>query len=159
MVLAWQWAPIEYATGFPHPNPEFKGMYVSKANIDQEPHTRWLGYLFGLGIISLLTSLLVMGNRKNGKPTGIIKWIGITMVIYAMAYSGMVISHWQYAANDGGSFFQFMPVPTAWMIMGIWFIPLILTLVYIVKFEDWIISDEEIKEFHLYLENRNSTEA
>ena len=156
MILAWQWSPVEFATGFPHPNPEFKGMYISKTNIDVVPHTKWLGYLFGLGIIGLFSSLLVLGNRKNGKATGIVKWIFITMIIYTIAFSGMVFSHWDYAANNGGNFFKFMPIPTAWMIIGIWSIPLILTAVYIVKFEDWIISDEEIKAFHDYLDNKNS---
>ena len=145
------------ATGAPHP--EFKGMFVSPANIDLEPHTRWLGYLFGLGIIALFGIMLFIGNRKGGKVTSIGKWLTIGLVLYILVYTLMVISHWSYAAENGGPFFLFMPAPTAWMIFGAWFVPLVITFAYVFKFEDAVISDEEIESFHQYLKEQKNTDT
>lgn len=146
MLLAWIWSPLAQATGVPHP--EYKGMYISVANIDEARHTRWLGYFFGLGIIGVFGSFLFLGNRKKGKLTPISQWLWIGIVMYSIAYSGMVFSHWEYVAEGGGAFVLSMPIPTAWMICGVWFVPAIITLVYILKFESWIISEEEIATFH-----------
>jgi len=146
MGMAAVWSPIPNATGAPHP--EFNGMMISVANIDEAPHTRWLGYFFGLAIIGVFGSFLFLGNRKKEKLTPIKKWLWIGLILYTLVYTGMVLSHWSYVANDGGPFFMSMPAPTAWMIFGVWFVPIIITLTYIIKFEDWIISDKEIKDFH-----------
>ncbi len=145
------------ATGAPHP--EFEGMLISPANIDQEPHTKWLGYLFGFGVITLFGVMLFIGNRKKEKITSIGKWIGLGLIVYLIVYTGLVVSHWSYVKNDGGDFFMFMPIPTAWMIFGAWFVPLIITLAYTLKFEEAVISDQEIKEFHDFLASQEEIVA
>ncbi len=142
------------ATGIPHP--EFKGMFVAPNNIDQAPHTRWLGYLYGITIILLFGTFLIIGNRKKGKVTSIGKWIGVAIVIYLIVFTLMVVSHWSYSDNDGGPFALMMPAPTAWMIYGVWFVPLIITIAYIFKFEEAIISDLEIEDFHKFIKENET---
>lgn len=151
VLLAQIWSPVDFAFGYPHP--EYKGMMISKANIDQQPHTRWLGILFGAGIIALFGSFMLIGNRKKGKLTGLGKYVIIGIGAYFLAYTGLVVSHWSYVANDGGAFFASMPIPTAWMIFGVWFVPLIITVSYILNFEKEIISENDIKEFQDFLES------
>lgn len=145
------------ATGVPHP--DFKGMLISPANIDEVTHTRWLGYLFGTGIIALFGVMLFIGNRKKGRITSMGKWLWLGIIAYFLVYTALVISHWMYAANKGGPFVFSMPVPTAWMIFGAWFIPLIITIAYVVKFDDAVISEEEIESFHEYLKEQNKSGA
>lgn len=142
------------ATGVDHP--KFKGMKISPANIDQQTSTRWLGYLFGLAIILLFGVMLFIGNRKKGAITSIGKPLAFGIIIYLIVFSMMVFSHWSYAINDGGPFSLLMPTPTAWMIYGVWFVPLIITFSYIFNFEDAIISDDEIQEFHAFLKEQKS---
>ncbi len=144
--LAYFWSPMAQATGLPHP--QFPGMYISTANIDQAVHTRWLGYLFGLAIIVLFGSFLFLGNRKKGKSTPMKKWLWIGLGAYVFVFSGMVFSHWQYVMDGGGEFLGFLPLPTAWMIVGVWLTPIIITAAYSIKFDDWIISEAEIAAFH-----------
>ena len=150
ILLAGLIAPIPAATGIPHP--EFSGMYIAPNNIDQVTHTRWLGYLFGLGILGLFTAMLFIGNLKAGKITTIGKWLGMAMIVYMIVFSFMVFSNWTYVNQVEHSFFDFMPIPTAWMIYAVWFAPLIITIAYITKFEEAIISDQEIEAFHKFLD-------
>ncbi len=148
-LIAYFWNPVEYAYGFPHP--DHPGMLISKANIDQQTNTRWLGYLFGLGIITVMFSFIFIGSRKKGRPTVLGKYIYLGLAAFLFVFSGMVFSHWKYAANEGGTFFASMPVPTAWMVFGVWFVPIIITIAFVVKFDECVISEEEIKEFEAYL--------
>jgi len=152
VMCAQFWGPVDNAVGTPHA--EHPGMMVSKTNIDQYAHSRWLGYLFGLGIIGVLGSLVLIGVRKKARSTSLTKYVYTGLITYLLVFSGMVISHWNYAANDGGTFFASMPAPTAWMIFGVWFVPLIITVAFILRFEDSVISDEEITEFKNYLASR-----
>ena len=152
IVLAGVLPTVPGATGAPHP--EFPGMFISPADIDQEDHTRWLGYLFGLGIIALFGIMLLVGNRKKGKFTSIRPWLIIGLIIYTLVYTGMTVSHWSYSLNEGGPFILSMPAPTTWMIVGVWFVPFIITIAYILKFEDAVISDQEIEEFERFIEER-----
>jgi len=82
---------VPAATGIPHP--EFgTNILIAPNNIDQEPHTRWMGYLYGLGILGIFWSFLTIGTRKNGKKTVMVKWISICFVLYILVYT-MIHEH------------------------------------------------------------------
>ena len=159
ILLAAVMPEVQDATGVPHPdhyNHETnKGMSVSKANINQVPHTRWLGYLFGLGVIGLFASFIFIGSRKKGRLTGISKWLTIGFGVYILAYTGMCVTHWNYTNTGEANFFIWMPTTTAWMIYGVWFVPLIITVAYVIGFERWIISPEEEADLHSFLQQHN----
>ncbi|MEL6122337.1 MAG: hypothetical protein AAFQ02_01625 [Bacteroidota bacterium] len=144
--------PVQYATGFPHP--EIKGILISKANIDQQETTKWLGYFFGLAIIGLMGFLISHGSRKQEKPTKLGRYIWIGIMAYVSVYSAMVFSHWSYVSEDGGAFFGGMPIPTAWMIFGVWFVPLIIMFGFIKEFESSVISDKEVADFKSFLQDQ-----
>lgn len=147
---------VPYATGLPHP--EFgTNILIAPNNIDQASHTRWMGYLYGLGILGIFWSFLTIGTRKKGKKTIMVKWISICFVIYVFVYTMMTISHWSYTDNNGSDFIFSMPLPTAWMIYGMWFVPMIITIAFVVFFERAVISDEEIKDFEDYIKSRQES--
>jgi len=106
---------VPAATGMPHPEYGVN-ILIAPNNIDQEPHTRWLGYFYGLGIIGIFWSFLTIGTRKKGQRTVMVKWIAICFVLYLFVYTMMTRSHWSYTDNAGGDFVLSMPEPTAWMI-------------------------------------------
>ncbi len=144
---------VPLATGIPHP--EFgTNILVSPNNIDQQSHTRWLGYLYGLGIIGVFWTFITIGTRKKGKRTVIFRWVAVCFVIYILVYTMMTRSHWAYTNHNGSDFVMSMPEPTAWMIYGMWFVPIIITLAFVVFFEKAVISDEEIEEFERYIKSR-----
>ena len=152
IIIAQFFDPIQGVTGIPHP--DIKGMMISPSNTDQFEHTRWLGYLWALGIISVFGSIFFIGNRKKGKVTSIGKWLYIFTITYAIIFTFMIFSNWKYVQNTENIFVSQMPIPTAWMIYGVWFFPLFITLLYMLKFEEWVISSEEEEELADFLKNR-----
>lgn len=144
---------VPFATGMPHP--EFgTNILIAPNNIDQESHTRWLGYLYGLGVIGIFWTFITIGTRKKGKRTVMFKWVSACFVIYILVYTMMTRSHWAYTENKGSEFVLSMPEPTAWMIYGMWFVPVIITIAFVVFFEKAVISDQEIKEYEDYIKSR-----
>lgn len=141
---------VAQATGVPHP--EIAGMMVREHSIYDATHTKILGLLWGLGIISLMVLFLLIGNRKNEKLTAMAKWLGVAMTIYVPVFFLMIYTDWNH---NSGAYFTWLPVPTAWMVYGVWFVPLIITFAYYFKFESCIISPEEEKEFMEFLEKHN----
>jgi len=69
----------------------------------------------------------------------------------------MTRSHWAYTDHEGSEFVLSMPEPTAWMIYGMWFVPVIITVAFVVFFEKAVISDKEIKEFEHYIKSRTES--
>lgn len=145
--------PVEHLTGVPHP--EFQGMLIAPDTTDHYSHTKWLGYLFGCGVLLLFLVMLLIGNRKKGKIASIGPWIIGGMFFYFVGFSLMVFSNWTYVHNVTNEFIFQMPKPTAWMIYVVWFVPLIITISYIVKFEDSIISKDEITAFQEFLREQS----
>jgi hypothetical protein len=60
----------------------------------------------------------------------------------------MVFAYWDYQETNSTSYFGGFPIPTAWMLYGMWFVPAIITSAYIFKFDDWVLTKEEEKQFH-----------
>ena len=148
---------VPYATGIPHP--EFgTNILIGPNNIDQEAHTRWLGYLFGIGIIGVFWTFLSIGSRKKGNPTIMYRWIAFCFVLYIISFTMMTTSHWTYGASSVSDFVMMMPEPTAWMIYVMWFLPIIITVAFVIFFERAVISDEEIASFEEYIANRKQSE-
>jgi len=145
-------SPLDGVTGSPHP--DFKGMMISAGNTDQQVHTKWLGYLFALGVLAVFMSVLFIANRKYGKVTGMGKWLGIFAILYTFVFSLMIFSNWDYVNSSDNRFIGQMPKPTAWMIYVIWLFPFFITIVYVLKFNDWVISPEEEKELSDFLEGK-----
>ena len=145
--------PIPGLTGAPHP--EFKGMMISDGNTDLFTHLRWLGLLFALAVVSIFGCVFLIGTLKKGKTTGIGKWLGVFTICYALIFLFMVLTNWDYAQNTNNRFTALMPIPTAWMIYGVWLFPYFITILYVWKFEEWVISPEEEKELSQFLANQN----
>ena len=155
VVLAAELLPtVEMATGVDHP--KFPGMKVSVSTVAESPVVKWLSYAYGLGIIAIFGGFLWIGNVKNGKTTRMGLAVLIMIIVYTIAYSFMVVTHWSYSANSENHFFGFLPVPTAWMIWGMWFLPLIYTVIYVYKFNQWVISPEEEEEIKAFIKNNSS---
>ena len=146
VLIAWLLPVIPGATGIPHP--EFKGILIAPKTIDMDPVMKWVGYVWGLGVIMIFALMLFIGNRKKGKKTIVYPWLLASIALYLIIFSIMVYTNWEYLSKDESYFFWFLPKPTAWMIFGMWFCPIVITYAYIYHFETGIISEEEVRDFH-----------
>ncbi len=155
----WLTPAVPGATGSLHPT--FKTMLKSGDYAGGGVAIKWLSYLFGLGIIGIFGFCIFTGlKKKDGaipRNMRLILFFGFTA--YVIIYSLMVFSYWEFQQNDNPAFTGGFPVPTAWMLYGMWFVPAVITVTYIVKFDDWILTKEEEDRFHEIVAARRKREA
>ena len=50
------------------------------------------------------------------------------------------------------------PLPTAIMLYGLWAMPLVFVVLYVVKFDRWIVTEEDMTRFREIVESRRRTD-
>lgn len=102
--------------------------------------------LFGLlSFIALLFCLFIgVRNRINRRST----YILITACIpFLVTLSLIFYTYQDYIQSDELVLYNGFPLPTILLIYGIWFYPIVFTLLYVINFKKWVISSEEIERF------------
>lgn len=154
----WLVPGVPDATGGLHP--EFKTMLKSGDSMADTPATKWMAYLFGLGIIGIFGFALVAGARKKEAVLDqkIRRFIIFTVLVYAVVFTLTTFSYWSYHQSNSMEYFGGFPKPTAWMLYGCWFTPLLLTITYYYKFQSWVITPEEEEQFDKIVKARRERE-
>ncbi|MEL6922925.1 MAG: hypothetical protein AAFO94_02680 [Bacteroidota bacterium] len=155
----WILPPLEMATGMDHP--EFATMRHSGTSVAADTSVKWLSYFFGLGIIGIWTCCLLVGAYKTAFAVRrkIYRAIGIGIAIYVLVYTIMLFLYWQYAAGSTLTIVVGLPIPTAWMVYVFWFTPALITLLYIFKFDTYVLTGAELEQFQQIVAARKARNA
>lgn len=156
IVLIWIFPVPTAATGMLHPT--YSTMLKSGTSVAAVPLSKWLAFFFGIGVLGTFSFLLVIGAKKASavKNRKINRSLLLGIGIYLAMYGWMMLSYWSYEPGDG--FFLGFPLPTAWMLIGMGLMPLFFTVLYIVNFNNWVISPEEIATFQQIVAARRKRE-
>lgn len=158
LIISLWFLPIpEHAAGTVHPT--YKTMLHSGDHVLASTTARTVSFLFGLGVILIMYFFIRYGAiRKRG--TGKLKlWINIGFVIYIIVYTLNFLSYINYETTGHDEFFLGWPTPTAWMIYGMWTAPAILMFIYVLKFREWILDEEDEAKFYEILEKRKARQV
>ena len=129
-----------------------------------ERHDRVLfwGWLYGTLSIVLFASMLALGLRRRGAlPTGAKRSLLFGSALYAAVFALLVLSYRAYAESGAdGSLSGSFPRPSAWMLYGVWPVPLIFTFFYVRNFDRWVMSDDDVADFErLVAESRGGRDS
>ena len=94
-----------------------------------------------------------MDSEKRKK---IFTAFALGMVAYFAVYLLLLLSYGNYQRGESSSFFGGLPAPSAWMMYGIWFIPLLISGIYMFKFNDWVLSPAEYEAFQEIVRRRKN---
>ena len=150
--------------GAAHPtarlHPEAASLLQSTGGLADQPETLWLGYAFGLLVLGLMAVCVWIGLRKKETGTPLTRWMMIGFGGYALVFTGLTLTYARYTGNAEVPFFGGFPLPTAWMVYGIWFFPLILVGLYMAMFDRWVLTEDDQARFQaLVEENRQRGEV
>lgn len=137
----------------------YKTMLKGGTSMSMDSTTNMLAYLFGLCATGLLCMFLIQGAIRKGKLKGIRPWIIFASVAYLIVYSLTYFSDAHYAETGHSRFLLGWPIPTAWMIYVMWSTPVLFVLIYIFKFRDWILTEEDETRFEELVKARRATES
>ena len=101
----------------------------------------------------------IQGAIRRGKLDGIRPWLIIASIVYLSVYTLTYVSDAHYASSGHERFFLGWPMPTAWMIYAMWSAPVLFVLIYIFKFRDWVLTEEDENRFDELVKARRAAES
>lgn len=154
----WIMPSLSDATGTVHP--DYPSMLHSGTSVTSTSTTKWIVTLYGAAIICMFTSVIFIATRKKDSSHQSKLWLRVAIggVLYLVVYGLMVRSAAAYSATGVADYFLGFPAPTAWMLFGMWTIPLFFTFFYVFRFDDWVISPEEEEKFNAIIAKRNQAQ-
>jgi hypothetical protein len=118
---------------------------------------RWFGLSWGLLQIAFFVGCLLLGIRRLGGRARIVILCG---VLYAAAFAMMVIVDHFYAQGSARLIVLGFPLPTAIMVYGVGGAPLAFVLLYVLYYDQWILTPEDFERFEtLVRAKRDQTKA
>ena len=131
--------------GFNHP--DYPTMQRGGDGTARHADVLWIGWALGVLQLLFFIGLLALGARSR-RPQPFEKRAMIAgTIIYVAFFTWMVLAYNSYAiASSPGLVFSF-PLPTALMLYGVGFAPLVFIFLYMFRFTPWILDDDELETF------------
>ena len=107
----------------------------------------WVGLAFGLFQIVFFLVSLAVGGEKRGDYGPLKLPLIVGGIAYAVVFIALVLSHRAYVNDADPGLFLGFPIPTAWMMYGVWLVPLVFMLLFLFKFDSWIYTEDDRKRF------------
>ena len=145
---------VPHGHGFAHP--EVANMQVGGDGALRHDRILWFGWAFGILQVAFFVVLIAYGGSKQGK-LGLLKIpIFIAGILYAATFTAVVYTYQTYTSTDDPAMFLSLPVPTAWMVYGLWIVPMLFVFLYMFTFDSWTFRDEDMKRFEELLAQKHA---
>ena len=145
--------PDENSHGIVHP--QYSSMQIGGDTERHNGSILFLGWLFGTLQIIFFVSLLTFGiHRDRLRPT-----VFILGGLSFLSVFTLIIFAYQFSLGDapaqitGG-----LPLPSALMVYGLGVTPLVFAAFYILKFDTWILTPEDLQKFQSIMDRKKTTE-
>lgn len=133
------------------PHNSYSTMLVGQYNVGSE---YWVFVLLGWSMINIFILCLYLGLRNRSGQKSIGRWLVTGYLLYCLAFGLMVLADLNYLNEATTAFFLGFPIPTAWMIYGMWFVPLLFSILFIIKYNSWVLSQDDLRTFEKILQDR-----
>ena len=125
-------------------HPEIGDMKQGGPGAERHARIGWPAWAFGSLQIVFFVTCLALG-LKDLQRSG--KWLIVGGLIYLAVFTWMVVADRHYALSSSSSLYWSFPAPTAVMLFGLCTTPLFFVILYIVKFDRWILRPADLKAF------------
>jgi hypothetical protein len=144
LVAAANWTAQPHVRPIDHP--EFAGMQQSGMGAEPEAGLLWIGWSFGALQIAFFASMLALGARSRRGLRGLGVPLIAASLVYLAVWSALVLAYHSQASVEDPVLFLGFPAATAWMLFAIWPCPVLFALYYIIGFDRWIATPEDLAE-------------
>lgn len=136
-------------------HPVYETMQRGSAGTSAEGPVLAAGWIFGLLQIGFFVALLALGARRHERLGAIRTALLVGLGLFGAAFSAMVLAYEGYVDGAAGAELVLsFPRPSAWMLYALWPIPLYFLVLYVARFERWILPDRELETFQRIVARR-----
>ena len=118
----------------------------------------WLNWGFGVLSIIVFATLIAIGARKGLSLRGLGPWLWLTTIACVLALTFVVLSYRSYMSETSHSLFLALPPPSAVMLYMLLPAAALLTLLYVIGFKKWILTEEDFETYESLLADRQRRE-
>lgn len=155
---AWFVGPPEDAPASAIAHPTIEHMTAGGPGEAKHAKVFSLGVAFGVLEILLFSVCLALGASRKGRVGRIGIAIAIGAALHVISFLAIVISYRAYL-NGHETLYLGLPAPTAFMMYGIWWVPMYFILLYIIAFDRYVFSDADLQKFNEILDRRDRREG
>ena len=137
-------------------HPQFSTMLIGGSGADRHEKILWLGWALGVLEIGFFVACLALGLRKAGKVGPAKVPLAIGGIGFAIVFTFLILSYRGYMNEAEHALFFSLPLPTAWMLYGIWFFPVFFIVLYVVTFDTWNLTHDELERFQEILKAKRA---
>lgn len=112
------------------------------------------GWILGLLEIAFFVALLALGARHHEELGAIRTSLLVGLGLFAGVFSAMVVAYRGYVGEAQPELVLAFPRPSTWMLYGLWPVPLYFLLLYVLRFDRWILSRQQLDAFHRIVARR-----
>lgn len=145
--------------GHGYDHPRYRTMQASGSGLVRHGRILWLGWGFGVLYIGFFISCLALGMRKKEKVGPALIPLTVGGAIFAGIMTLMFFAYRGYMNEESHGFFLALPIPTAWMIYGLWVFPHCFMFLYVFTFDRWNLTHDEVRQFHEMVAEKRGNEA
>lgn len=146
-----QTVEVGEAIGHGIEHPEYSTMQVGADGEARHSRILWVGWFFGVSQIVLFIAALSLGMRKE-HGLGPIKVPLVTGgAIFVIIFTLLILTYREYMLGESTALFLGFPIPTAWMVFGIWIFPVFFVVLYLRAFDTWYLTDADRARFDALL--------
>lgn len=149
------WAVTAWIFLTPEPDHSHGVPHATVAQMDQggdgeSRHQQLLVPAWIFGSLQILGFVGLLAWSASSSPGGALKWA--TWVICGLAFevvfAAMCLSYSRALSDPMAEpFWGGFPVGTAWMMYGLWIVPGLFVLAYVIRFDAWIATPEQLRQF------------
>ncbi|MCG8461868.1 MAG: hypothetical protein MI919_36760 [Holophagales bacterium] len=128
------------------PHPEHPSMLQTTGS--PGPANVAFGYAAGLSILLLMGLSILLGVRKSGRQGRLGLGMALGTAVLALVFTALVLTYSSSREIAAGevAFFGGFPVATAWMIYGMWWMPVVMTFALSYVFDRYWLTPVEVEE-------------
>jgi hypothetical protein len=145
-----------YAAGTSHPTIDH--MAIGGPGEAKHEKVFALGIAFGILEIILFSVCLALGASRMEKVGRIGVPIAIGAALHVVTFLAIVVSYRSYLAGSE-TLYLGLPAPTAFMMYGIWWVPMYFIFLYLFAFDRYVFNDADLKKFNEILDRRDRREG
>ena len=137
---------------------QFETMQQGGPGILRHSRILWMGWVYGILMIAVFTACLMLGAKKGDRLGPLRKPLLVGGVLFAVVFTFLILSYRTYMNEDSHSLTLSLPRPTAWMLYGLWVFPVYFVVLYVLTFDRWFLTEEDMKRFQEILSMKRGNE-